>query len=58
MTKYQIIAKNDKWAKVSVGDPYDFMTTAELHRLELESMLTLVPGAEKVRLEIEPVEAA
>lgn len=58
MTKYQIIAKNARWAKVSVGDPYESMVMAQLHVLELEHLLTFVPGTEKVKLEIELVEAA
>lgn len=55
VTKYQIVATRDG-ARLTVGDPYDFMAVAELHAEDLRDKLRFVPNAEKTVLIVEPVE--
>lgn len=57
MTKYQIVATKPSGVTINVGDPYEFMTMAEAHAMELRDMLRFVSNPDEITLTVKPVES-
>lgn len=55
MTKYQVVARDNHGNKISVGDPHEFMSLAEIHAEELRDSMSMVSSARNVQISVESV---